>query len=336
VTLRTRHRRVRALVLAFLVLAAGCAGAGRGQPPIDGWQAPLGRAHPLAGRVWDVAASRFVDPAEVRTRLAASRYVLLGETHGNPDHHRLQAWSLRALIDAGRRPAVAFEMLTDDHASAVARYLAGRPPDAAGLGDAVAWARSGWPDWRLYQPIADLAVAHGLPILTANLGGTTVRALARGGAGAVDPALASRWGLGAPLPAPAEVVMANEIREAHCGHASDRMVTGMIAAQRARDARMAESLLAGERDGAVLIAGAGHVRRDHGVPFHLARRAPGARVLSVGFLEVRDDLTSPPDYGARFGVAAPPFDLVWFTPRTDDQDPCERFRKSLEKLRESR
>ena len=45
----------------------------------------------------------------------------------------------------GRRPALGFEMLATDDAPAVIRYLARSPKDAAGLGDAVNWARSGWP-----------------------------------------------------------------------------------------------------------------------------------------------------------------------------------------------
>ena len=28
-----------------------------------------------------------------------------------------------------------------------------------------------------------------------------------------------------------------------------------------------------------------------------------------------------------------PFDAVWFTPRLDDEDPCERFREQLEGMR---
>jgi hypothetical protein len=27
-----------------------------------------------------------------------------------------------------------------------------------------------------------------------------------------------------------------------------------------------------------------------------------------------------------------PFDYVWFTPAVDDEDPCEKFRKPLERM----
>ncbi len=36
----------------------------------------------------------------------------------------------------------------------------------------------------------------------------------------------------------------------------------------------------------------------------------------------------------RLVLAGPfPFDYVWFTPRVDDLDPCEKFEKQLEGLR---
>jgi hypothetical protein len=86
------------------------------------------------------------------------------------------------------------------------------------------------------------------------------------------------------------------------------------------------------RDGAVLNTGAGHARRDRGVPVHLARQAPGASIASVAFVEVEPAAVKPGDYAARFGATALPFDYVWFTPKIDEADPCEKFKQSLESI----
>jgi uncharacterized iron-regulated protein len=289
------------------------------------WRSAHGRDHPLAGRVWDVQARRFLAPDALPGRLAGARFVLLGEHHDNPDHHRLQARVLDGLIAAGRRPAVAFEMFTLEDAPRIARYLASGARSAAGLGDAVDWNRSGWPPWRLYQPIADRALAAGLPIVAANLAPAATRAVARQGLGALEPALVARLRLDRPLDPGARAQMVAEIRDAHCGHAPERMLEGMVAVQRARDAQMAERLASAEGDGAVLIAGRGHVRKDRGVPASLAVLVPGARVASVAFVEVQPAATTPEAYEAAV-------DYVWFTPRVDDIDPCERFRAPLERL----
>lgn len=317
-------------VVVGLVALAACATA---RPPVPPWRAPLGQDHSLAGQVWDVRAGERLAPHRLLARLVTARFVLLGEKHDNPDHQRLQAWIVRELLAAGRRPAVAFEMLDDGQADALRRHVARAPTDAAGLGAAVAWERSGWPEWERYRPIAEAALQAGVPVLTANIAPATARAVAQTDLAALDPALVARYGLDRPLPAAAGESLARELRAAHCGHASDRMIAGMTAAQRARDARMAESLLAGgARDGAVLIAGAGHVRADRGVPVHLGAREPGLRVATVAFVEVQASRDTPGAYADRFDGALP-FDYVWFTPRMDDDDPCDRFRRTLERLR---
>jgi uncharacterized iron-regulated protein len=150
---------------------------------------------------------------------------------------------------------------------------------------------------------------------------------------ALDGGFAARHGLGVALPGDHERLMTEEIRASHCGHAPDRIIPGMIAAQRARDARLADAMLdAPGGDGAVLIAGAGHARNDRGVPAYLARLEPGARVVTIAFLEVEKGHDRPAGYRDRFGGPLP-FDYVWFTPAVDAEDACEKFRKSLERLR---
>jgi len=319
-------RRLRSGPLLGLALTlAACAAA---RPAGTPWEAPLGQDHPLTGRIWDIAERRFTGPETLAARLASARFVLLGEKHDNPDHHRLQARVLQALIAAGRRPAVAFEMLTSADAAALSRHLAEAPRDAAGIGPAVNWSRSGWPDWKYYQPIAEAALEAGLPVVPANIPTAVARAVARGDTAALDPGLVARYRL-ERLPPALEAAMATEIRSSHCGQIPDRLVAGMVAAQRARDAQMAESLLTAERNGAVLITGAGHVRTDRGVPASLRLRRPDATVASLAFLEVDRGRAAPAHY------ADLPYDYVWFTPGTDDTDPCERFRAPLDRLRKT-
>ncbi len=324
-----RARASRPLLAALLLLAAGCASAAG---PVPGGAG--GRDHPLAGRIWDVAGRRFIDRPALLDRLARARFVVLGEKHDNPEHHRLQALVVRELAAAARRPVVGFEMLTLDQAPALAQHLARAPGDAAGLGDAVEWGKTGWPDWKLYQPIAEAALAEGLPIIATNLPRRTLEAMRGQGLEALEPVLVRRVGLDRPLDPETRDAMAADIRESHCGYAPEAALDRMIAVQRARDAHMADRLAAAaDGRGGVLIAGAGHARKDWAVPAFLARLAPGADVASVAFLEVEEDRREPEAYAARFGGRLP-YDYVWFTARLDDEDPCEKFRKSLQRLRE--
>jgi uncharacterized iron-regulated protein len=328
-----RYVRAGGTFLLWTLLTGLALGGPSGEP----WQAPLGQDHPLVGRIWDVAAGEFIDSAALVDRLRRGRFVLLGEKHDNPDHHRLQAWLLRALIAGGRRPAVGFEMFTVADAPAIARQLAADPIDAAGLAEAVNWQRSGWPAWTMYQPIAEAALEAKLPIIATNLAPDTARSLGQSGAAALDAAFAARHSLDRPLPPDIQAAMAEEIREAHCGYASEVQASSMLLVQRARDAQMADNLAAaGQQDGAVLIAGGGHVRRDYGIPSYLANSTPEASVISVAFLEVSRDRLDPTAYAPRSGRPTLPFDYVWFTPRVDDDDPCAAFAEHLKKLQQQK
>jgi uncharacterized iron-regulated protein len=300
-------RRVSIVLAALVCLAAA---------PLPEWQSPLGREHPLTGTIWDVRNATTLTPDGLVARVAGRRFVLLGEKHDNPDHHRLQAWVLGELVAAGRRPAVVFEMFRADQADAIARHLAASPADAQGLADALDWRRSGWPAWSMYEPIVAAALRAKLPLVAGNLSRDATTAVRRG---TLDAAETTRMGLDRPLPDDVRNRLADEIRDGHCGHLPEHAIAPFVAVQRARDAHMAAAMREAGGDGAVLIAGAGHVRRDMGV----ARLLPEAETASIAFVEVRGGMTAPPALAV---------DYVWLTPRMDDRDPCERFRKDLEKI----
>jgi hypothetical protein len=82
----------------------------------------------------------------------------------------------------------------------------------------------------------------------------------------------------------------------------------------------------------VSISVVGPSRTDWGVPVYLETQLPGSTVTSVALLEVESGETEPAAYAAQFGDGPLPFDYVWFTPRVDDVDPCEKFRMQLKEL----
>jgi uncharacterized iron-regulated protein len=128
--------------------------------------------------------------------------------------------------------------------------------------------------------------------------------------------------------------MAADIRNSHCGYASEQSVKAMLGVQRARDAQMAQSLIAaGDPDGAILVAGAGHVRNDYGIPVYLTAKAPGKQVISIAFLEVDNQKPEPHNYALPDPNDRLPFDYVWFTARVDDENPCEKFKSQFEHLK---
>jgi uncharacterized iron-regulated protein len=219
-----------------------------------------------------------------------------------------------------------------DDAGAIANHLGLAPNDAAGLGRAVNWNKSGWPDWAMYQPIAEAALQARLRIVATNLPRAAARKMNSDGLAALESSVKGELGLDRPLSDAMFAAMATDIRDSHCGYASEESVKAMIDVQRARDAQMAQSLIAAsDPDGAILVAGAGHVRKDYGIPVYLAAKAAGKQVISIAFLEVDNQKSEPPNYTLANGRL--PFDYVWFTPRVDDEDPCEKFKSQFEQLK---
>ena len=331
--LTRRHLLAGAAGASLVPWLAGCAVLrGAAEPIALDWESPHGRDHPLAGRLFAPDDERLVDEAEAIERLDDAHYILLGETHDNPDHHRLQARLIRALNAGGRRPVVAFEMIESTQRYKLAAYLAANPHDAEGIGAAIGWEAAGWPPYAMYRPIFAAALELGLPIVSGNLPAETIRALGRDEPGVRS--LASRLRLDRPFPPELEAALEAEIAEAHCGYVEGEALAVMARGQRARDAAMARRLFDfATKFGIVLIAGAGHCRTDRGAPYYLRRINSTVEVASLAFIEVAEDKPKPADYAAAFGAPRLPFDLVCFTPRIDTRDSCERFKNQLEKMK---
>ncbi|MNH37595.1 hypothetical protein D3C76_1585840 [compost metagenome] len=88
----------------------------------------------------------------------------------------------------------------------------------------------------------------------------------------------------------------------------------MLAVQQQRDRRMAERLLSAPQP-ALLFAGAYHVRKDLGIPLHLADLGASGESKVLLLAEVGEQVEP--------GEA----DYVWYTAATPAQDYCAQFRQ---------
>lgn len=308
----TRARRcLRRLAVLLGVAAAACAPH---MPVAGAWSDPL---------IWDVRSARAMSEHELLAALASARYRLLGEIHDNPLHHAARASLLARLAAKGLRPAVVMEQFDLDHDAALrAAQRAGA--DAERLADAGALDRKGWL-WPMHKPIIEAALAAQLSIRAGNLARDAlygdVQAMANDAGAPWYPRLhAARWTEAQAAELRADIV------QSHCGKVPESIVPRLVLAQRLRDAAMAQALVgAATADGAILIAGDGHVRADLGVPVYL--HAPGlrdaeARSVSVGFVEATSEEEQAADFPRRFAAENPGFDYLWFTPPAQRENPC--------------
>lgn len=338
-----RLMSVAAALFAALMILTACSTsdipAPNGKSP-PSWYLTLGAGHPLAGRIWQTDSDRYVQADQVQKAVRTADFVLLGEKHDNADHHRLQAWLLEDRLEQGPAIPVAFEMIATDKNSRLEEYIRDHPGDASGLGHALDWEKSGWPDWSIYLPVFQAAMTASAPLIAASQPRSLFRRMIKSGVAAVLGADSyRRLGLDQKFSPAIAAEKRREIIDGHCNMLPGSMVDPMVRVQTVKDAYMADILIGIEAKyggiGAVLIAGNGHVRNDYGVPWHLTRathgKSPGKSIVTVGLIEVAADLTDPEDYAARFGGRLP-FDFLWFTPRVDNEDPCARFSKQLKKI----
>ena len=94
--------------------------------------------------------------------------------------------------------------------------------------------------------------------------------------------------------------------------------------QQARDGAMAAAMLEAGDAGAILIAGAGHVREDRAAPAILERKAPSIDVLTIGLME----LGTSTDIAGYLEDTR--FDYIVLTPKADMTDHCAEMKKSME------
>jgi Haem-binding uptake, Tiki superfamily, ChaN len=123
-----------------------------------------------------------------------------------------------------------------------------------------------------------------------------------------------------------------EIEEAHCHLLRAPAIGQMVFVQRARDAYLAKAMLtANNRNGAVLIAGAGHVRKGWAVPRILHDKLPDASMVSVAFIEVDPEQALAAKHVPAVSGPTKPFDFLYFTPAADLTDHCSGLKQHLKR-----
>lgn len=259
---------------------------------------------------WPAQAGQF--SSDDWSALATADVVIIGEIHDNPHHHGNQALAVTELEPG----AIVFEQLTPDLATRVTPELRG---DVGALGSVLEWSERGWPDFAMYHPI--FVAAPDAAIFGGGLPRDEVRRAVTEGAAQVFGDASRLFGLGRVYPDAVQAELEAMQQTAHCDALPADMMSGMVEAQRLRDAALARAVLAAREESlartdagrVVVITGNGHAANRHAVPEMLRGLGLGLRIASVGQFEE----TAP---------AVPDFDHWLVTPGVDRADPCAAFR----------
>lgn len=266
------------------------------------WQSPEGRDRPELGQIRETASGKLLTPEALVQRLAEAPRVLVGEQHDNSDHHALQRWLLQSLASYRPQGSLLLEMLEPVQQARVDAVRTQNPLPVE-LAQALDW-RQGW-DWAFYGPILRDAFTQGYPVLAANLDRDEMKAIYR-----TRPELS---GARSNAPQVRESLM-SEVREGHCGMLPEAQLPSMLAVQQQRDRRMAQRLLEAPAP-SLLLAGGQHVRKDVGVPLHLADLGAEQGTQVVMLAQAGEE------------VGPQVADFVWFTAALPKKDYCADLRQ---------
>lgn len=280
------------------------------------WQSEHLQRHPLVGTIWDIRHAKAISSHELLGQLQDSQFILIGEKHDNPDHHRLQASLVSQIGGTGSESmAVAFEQIDETKGNALSN------PELDSLEAHLEWKKSRWPDWKLYRPVFEAVIRSGAILKAAGRSINSAREIRD----TSSHPLKKKYELDKPLPGDLQNSLEQELLASHCGMLPPVAVSGMVVIQRIWDATMAEAMLMNRRDTNILIAGNGHVRKDRGVPYYLRTRLSGEKVTSVGLLEVNPELQRLSSNSTQNLETDLPYDYVIFTPVFDAEDPCAKY-----------
>lgn len=261
---------------------------------------------PTGERIVDTRSGQSLSQPELLARLRQADFLLLGEIHDSPLHHRIRAELITAL---GTRAVLA------EHLDRGRRFHADNSePIQAGL-ESAGFDTKAW-QWPVHEPLFGGLARAGIDVIGANLPRDQARDVVRSGSSALPADVAATLAAG-PLSDTATQALDADLLDSHCGQLPANRVPAMRLAQRARDGAMAAELMHLAERPAILVAGNGHVRSDYGVPQLLARLKPEARVVSVAFEETAD--------GTDTGPSARPYSYIWYTAPTPRTDPCADF-----------
>ena len=289
--------------------------------------APMATRAPLAGTAWDVNNQRMLPVSDVLRQASVADIVLLGETHDNADHHILEATFLDAL--AAKHSAVLameqYDLEQQPALDAIAQSVADQPARLEALRRLMG---AGW-EWAGYRPLLATALQQNIPVVAANASRGMLRQVSTQGFVALGPGRAEQLQLDTGWRLAQQTLLSNEIAEGHCGSLPAQAVNAIALAQRARDALMADRILAQSSSPVIAILGRVHVRHDLGVPVYLRQRAGQRRFISVALVESGENAV-PTDYDrSRLGAL---YDFVLFTrPLPRKTDPCAAFAPTVAK-----
>lgn len=318
------------------------------------------REDPLIGKIVNARTGQSISFSDLMNRISIYDVVYLSEKHDNPMHHAIQHRIIQYLVDSGRAPVIGFEFFAISDTPLLLNFIdskaSGHPEKMERAFEARMRETLGWNDqsdamWGYYWDLLTLARNNTLQTVGLDLSSAQKRRITRKGMQGLSPVEARQLfstGLSDPV---YKAHMTSIFKRVHCGMDHGGMATKLYDTWVARNDRMAlsvsrihQGIQASEKEGhqkkpgpVVVIMGSGHTEYGLGVVDRLAHISPEITQVNLAMTEISRTPAGLETYLRPLDLEGfprtVPADYLWFTQRTSYADPCERFRKTLERMK---
>ncbi len=252
----------------------------------------------------ETQSGRVKSAADIALAAKGIRFVLVGESHNNPEHHRAQANVIEALVKAGRDVTVGFEMFTRDNQDNINPFSLGWWTHEEFV-EKSNWKKQWGFKYEIYKPIFEVIKTNGLPMVALNVPRDWVRQVSKQGPDSLTSEQ-KKWVPSLDLTNKDHRSVFDALIGGHPGTGADGMYAGQVTwdtgmAQTALDAMGA---IGNARKVMVIVAGAGHMMYSQGINYRITKKT-GERTLNVTCIDAdasREVSASLGDYV----FAAPP------------------------------
>ncbi|MDH5560467.1 MAG: ChaN family lipoprotein [Deltaproteobacteria bacterium] len=305
---------------------------------------------PLLGKIIDSKTGKSLSKADLIGRLSGYEIIYLGEKHDNRHHHEIQEELIQDLIKLGKKPAIGIELFSVDQTGYLMEFVMGSsrlhqglsiPQQARLLRNKLQWERRSDSEWENYFRFIKIARKHQLPLFGMDIPQGVVRRISSVGyenLSAVERMLAPRSNFNDPV---YRDLMYRRFTEAHCGWSNPAHLKKLYQTWQSRNEMMAETIINtlhnNPKRPIVIILGGGHAENRMGVYERVLSKTNNLSQVTLGLTEIALNKTDLPAYlemeQVGVEISRLPYDYLWFTPRAQDEDPCEKHKKILSKMK---
>ncbi len=263
--------------------------------------------------LYKTKALKKIDFKRLKTHMAESDVIYVGESHDQMEDHLAQLKALEILFEAkGKHIAVGFEMLNFTLQPVLNDYAEGKLTEAEFL-KAVNWKKEWGFDFRLYKPLFDFIREKKLKALALNLPKRIVAKIARVGIEGLSPK--DRKNLPKNISISKDENYLNFLKASFGAHGSTPMakmfkfenyLASMAAWNEAMGSKMADFLNKNKKYSGLVIAGNGHMIYNAGIPASVKSRTKKLRHSSFYTEEARYCPKEPSKKVLKYA------DFIWF------------------------